>query len=181
MEKTSTILASPSGQSSLYPPKKNNVQISALSGQVPPAFAHVDGQPQKTSRGKRPQAAKSVDFATEQKLCREAAKKEHVAPPRATTKFGLNETTKTRSSIFGNGSASKKLLLPLRGSNFRTRKSVVLSSMVGLTFHLYNGKKYHSIKVKENMVGHKFGEFSSTRQHTSSGKNSFPPQRAKKR
>jgi hypothetical protein len=34
---------------------------------------------------------------------------------------------------------------------------------VGLTFAVHNGKKFVPVFVEENMVGHKFGEFSPTR------------------
>ena len=44
-----------------------------------------------------------------------------------------------------------------------TRKSTILPEFVGLTFGVYNGKKFIPVSVNENMVGHKFGEFSPTR------------------
>jgi small subunit ribosomal protein S19 len=34
---------------------------------------------------------------------------------------------------------------------------------VGLTFGVYNGRKFLPVLVTENMVGHKFGEFAPTR------------------
>jgi ribosomal protein S19 len=34
---------------------------------------------------------------------------------------------------------------------------------VGLRFQVYNGKEYHEVLIKEEMVGHKLGEFSPTR------------------
>jgi small subunit ribosomal protein S19 len=34
---------------------------------------------------------------------------------------------------------------------------------VGLTFGVYNGKKFIPVMVTEEMVGHKFGEFAPTR------------------
>jgi small subunit ribosomal protein S19 len=34
---------------------------------------------------------------------------------------------------------------------------------VGLTFGVYNGKKFIPVNVTEEMVGHKLGEFSPTR------------------
>ncbi|MBT3915533.1 MAG: hypothetical protein HOF23_04115 [Rhodospirillaceae bacterium] len=34
---------------------------------------------------------------------------------------------------------------------------------MGLTFGVYNGRKFIPILVTENMVGHKMGEFSPTR------------------
>jgi small subunit ribosomal protein S19 len=44
-----------------------------------------------------------------------------------------------------------------------TRRSTILPQFVGLTFGVYNGKKFIPVQVTENMVGHKFGEFSPTR------------------
>ena len=44
-----------------------------------------------------------------------------------------------------------------------SRRSTILPQFVGLTFGVYNGKKFIPVQVNENMVGHKFGEFSPTR------------------
>ena len=44
-----------------------------------------------------------------------------------------------------------------------TRKSTILPEFVGLTFGVYNGMKFIPVSINENMVGHKFGEFSPTR------------------
>ena len=44
-----------------------------------------------------------------------------------------------------------------------SRRSTILPQFVGLTFGVYNGQKYIPVLVTENMVGHKFGEFSPTR------------------
>ena len=44
-----------------------------------------------------------------------------------------------------------------------SRRSTILPQFVGLTFGVYNGKKFLPVPVTENMVGHKFGEFSPTR------------------
>ena len=44
-----------------------------------------------------------------------------------------------------------------------TRRSTILPEFVGLTFGVYNGKKFIPVSVNESMVGHKFGEFSPTR------------------
>ena len=38
-----------------------------------------------------------------------------------------------------------------------------LPQFVGLTFGVHNGKKHVPVLVTEDMVGHKFGEFSPTR------------------
>ena len=44
-----------------------------------------------------------------------------------------------------------------------SRRSTVLPQLVGLTFGVYNGQKHVPVYVSEDMVGHKFGEFSPTR------------------
>ena len=44
-----------------------------------------------------------------------------------------------------------------------SRRSTILPQFVGLTFGVYNGQKFLPVLVTENMVGHKFGEFSPTR------------------
>ena len=45
-----------------------------------------------------------------------------------------------------------------------SRKSTIIPDFVGVSFLIYNGKKFIPITVSEDMVGHKFGEFSPTRQ-----------------
>ena len=44
-----------------------------------------------------------------------------------------------------------------------SRRSTILPQFVGLTFGVHNGKKHIPVSVKEEMIGHKFGEFSITR------------------
>ncbi len=44
-----------------------------------------------------------------------------------------------------------------------SRRSTIMPQFVGLTFGVHNGKKHLPVLVTENMVGHKFGEFSPTR------------------
>lgn len=44
-----------------------------------------------------------------------------------------------------------------------SRRSTILPDMVGHTFDVHNGRKFISVFVSENMVGHKLGEFSPTR------------------
>ena len=54
-----------------------------------------------------------------------------------------------------------------------SRRSTILPQFVGLTFGVYNGQKHIAVMVTEEMVGHKFGEFSPTRSfygHTSDRK-----------
>jgi small subunit ribosomal protein S19 len=50
-----------------------------------------------------------------------------------------------------------------------TRRSTIIPQFVGVTFAVYNGKKFIPVFVTENMVGHKFGEFSPTRTYHGHG------------
>ncbi|MBT3552621.1 MAG: 30S ribosomal protein S19 [Rhodospirillaceae bacterium] len=47
-----------------------------------------------------------------------------------------------------------------------SRRSTILPQFVGLTYGVYNGIKFIPVLVTENMVGHRFGEFSPTRQYS---------------
>jgi small subunit ribosomal protein S19 len=44
-----------------------------------------------------------------------------------------------------------------------SRRSTILPQFVGITFGVYNGNKFIPVLVTEDMIGHKFGEFSPTR------------------
>jgi small subunit ribosomal protein S19 len=44
-----------------------------------------------------------------------------------------------------------------------SRRSMVIPEFVGLTIAVHNGKKFVSVFVTENMVGHYLGEFAPTR------------------
>lgn len=44
-----------------------------------------------------------------------------------------------------------------------SRSSVVIPEMVGLTIAVHDGRKFVSIFISENMVGHALGEFAPTR------------------
>lgn len=45
-----------------------------------------------------------------------------------------------------------------------SRRSMIIPDMIGMTFDVHNGRKFISVFVTENMVGHRMGEFSPTRQ-----------------
>jgi len=47
-----------------------------------------------------------------------------------------------------------------------SRRSTIIPEFVGHTIAVHNGKKFIPVYVTENMVGHKFGEFSFTRVFT---------------
>ena len=54
-----------------------------------------------------------------------------------------------------------------------SRRSTSIPEFLGHTVAVHNGKQFIPVYVQENMVGHKFGEFSPTRMyrgHTSKGK-----------
>ncbi len=44
-----------------------------------------------------------------------------------------------------------------------SRRSTVTPDFVGHTFAVHNGRKFVTVFVTENMVGHKLGEFAPTR------------------
>ncbi len=50
-----------------------------------------------------------------------------------------------------------------------SRRSTILPQFVGITFGVYNGKKFIPVLVTEDMIGHKFGEFAPTRLFTAHG------------
>ncbi|MFA6522490.1 MAG: 30S ribosomal protein S19 [Patescibacteria group bacterium] len=43
------------------------------------------------------------------------------------------------------------------------RSSTIAPQMVGFTFAVHNGRNFIQVRIEENMVGHKLGEFSPTR------------------
>lgn len=50
-----------------------------------------------------------------------------------------------------------------------SRRSTILPQFVGLTFSVYNGRKFIPVSVNEDMVGHKLGEFAPTRTYHGHG------------
>jgi len=65
----------------------------------------------------------------------------------------------------------KKIAKADRSSQIKTwsRRSTIIPDMVGLTFLVYNGKEHLPVKVIEEMVGHKLGEFAPTRKFRKHG------------
>lgn len=57
-----------------------------------------------------------------------------------------------------------KKLKPDQGVVIKTwsRASTIIPEMVGFVFGVHNGKEFISVRVTEDMVGHKLGEFSPT-------------------
>jgi small subunit ribosomal protein S19 len=44
-----------------------------------------------------------------------------------------------------------------------SRRSIIIPEFVGLTIAVHDGRKFPSIYITENMVGHHLGEFAPTR------------------
>ncbi len=44
-----------------------------------------------------------------------------------------------------------------------SRRSMIMPEFIGLTIAVHNGRQHVPILINENMVGHKLGEFVSTR------------------
>jgi small subunit ribosomal protein S19 len=44
-----------------------------------------------------------------------------------------------------------------------SRKSIITPKLIGLNFLIHNGKSFLKLKISEEMIGHKLGEFSPTR------------------
>jgi small subunit ribosomal protein S19 len=43
------------------------------------------------------------------------------------------------------------------------RRCTIVPEFIGMNFEVHNGKMFHKVFVTEDMVGHKLGEFSLTR------------------
>ena len=69
---------------------------------------------------------------------------------------------------FVDGHLIKKVQTHLEESNNKpiktwSRRSTILPQFVGITFNVYNGKKFIPVLVSEEMVGQKLGEYAPTR------------------
>ena len=65
-----------------------------------------------------------------------------------------------------------------------SRKSTIIPDFVGVSFLIYNGKKFIPITISEDMVGHKLGEFAPTRTffgHTPADKKAKPEESTDKK
>tara|TARA_Y100000385_G_C12990795_1_gene592696 strand:+ start:738 stop:1016 length:279 start_codon:yes stop_codon:yes gene_type:complete len=58
-----------------------------------------------------------------------------------------------------------------------SRSSTILPNMVGFTIAVYNGKQHVPIFISDQLVGHKLGEFISTRTFKSHVKSDKKSQR----
>ena len=50
-----------------------------------------------------------------------------------------------------------------------SRASEISPEMVGFTFGVYNGKDFINVRVVEEMIGHRLGEFSATKKFVRHG------------
>ncbi|PIU98502.1 30S ribosomal protein S19 [Candidatus Wolfebacteria bacterium CG03_land_8_20_14_0_80_40_12] len=50
-----------------------------------------------------------------------------------------------------------------------SRNSEISPEMVGFTFEVHNGKDFIRVRIAEEMIGHKLGEFSPTRKFIKHG------------
>ena len=50
-----------------------------------------------------------------------------------------------------------------------SRASVITPEMIGYAFGVHNGRTFTEVRVMEDMVGHRLGEFSPTRKFTRHG------------
>ena len=69
---------------------------------------------------------------------------------------------------FVDGHLIKKVQTHLQESSNKpiktwSRRSTILPQFVGITFNVYNGKKFIPVLVSEEMVGQKLGEYAPTR------------------
>ena len=69
---------------------------------------------------------------------------------------------------FVEGHLIKKVQVLLKENNTKpiktwSRRSTILPQFVGITFNVYNGKKFIPVLISEEMVGQKLGEYSPTR------------------
>lgn len=49
------------------------------------------------------------------------------------------------------------------------RDLIIIPKIVGLIIHVYTGKEFHPVKINEEMIGHRLGEFAPTRQKVQHG------------
>ncbi len=61
-----------------------------------------------------------------------------------------------------------------------SRASTVMPEMIGLTIGVHDGRRHVPVFINENMVGHKLGEFASTRTYRGHASRSERVTRIKK-
>jgi small subunit ribosomal protein S19 len=61
------------------------------------------------------------------------------------------------------GPFSEILLKKNHNRKLWSRRSIILPENIGEQFYIHNGKNFVPLRISEEMVGHKFGEFALTR------------------
>lgn len=58
-----------------------------------------------------------------------------------------------------------------KGKPIRThlRGIIIVPQMIGLTIYVYNGKEFFKVKIVDEMIGHRLGEFAFTRKRVEHG------------
>jgi small subunit ribosomal protein S19 len=62
-----------------------------------------------------------------------------------------------------NSSILKKIHKGVRNQKIWSRSATIIKEFIDYEFLIHTGKDFITLKVTEDMVGHKFGEFASTR------------------
>ncbi|MCL2571826.1 MAG: 30S ribosomal protein S19 [Defluviitaleaceae bacterium] len=60
-----------------------------------------------------------------------------------------------------------------------SRRSTIFPEMIGHTIAVHDGRKHVPVYITEDMVGHKLGEFASTRTYRGHGKDAEKRSRVK--
>ncbi len=63
----------------------------------------------------------------------------------------------------------KKKILKDKPIRTHLRTIIIVPQMIGLTIYVYNGKEFIPIKIVEEMIGHRLGEFAHTRKKIEHG------------
>ena len=63
----------------------------------------------------------------------------------------------------------EKKMLKKKKIKTHLRDIVVVPKMVGMQIGVYNGKTFNDVLINHNMIGHRLGEFSLTRQKVNHG------------
>ncbi|AUG91511.1 30S ribosomal protein S19 [Candidatus Hodgkinia cicadicola] len=59
--------------------------------------------------------------------------------------------------------AQRNELLQREATRTRSRKTYIVPKLIGKLLEIHNGKQFIRLRITEDMVGHKLGEFSPTR------------------
>lgn len=84
--------------------------------------------------------------------------------------FAKYLNARERRSIFRNSQIIEKFVKRCKESNekkkmIRThlREMIIVPQLIGLAIQVYNGKEFAMVRINEEMIGHRLGEFALTR------------------